>query len=164
MNSPRRWRGAALVEFALVLIPLLIIVLGISELGRALYQENTLAKSVAVGARYIVRTDGLLDWNDCSINSGTEWSAVQQAARNLVVCGDAAGCEGKEAVVPRLKPEHIHIPEPVSVAGAPGRAVCRITVEARVPFAALFGDGVVPFTGIGAVELNARTEERWIGG
>ena len=51
MNSPRRWRGAALVEFALVLIPLLIIVLGISELGRALYQENTLAKSVAVGAR-----------------------------------------------------------------------------------------------------------------
>jgi len=164
MNSPRRWRGAALVELALVLIPLMIIVFGITEFGRVLYQENTLTKSVTVGARHITRAEGLLDRSDCSVLDATRWAAVQEAAANLVVCGEAAGCGDRRAVVRGLHPGLVTIPAPERIDAAPGRAACRVVVAAEVEFDALFGQGVVPFTGIGRVVLNARTEERWIGG
>lgn len=49
----RRQRGAVIVEFALVLIPLLTMAFGISEFGRALYQYNTLAKATRDAARYL---------------------------------------------------------------------------------------------------------------
>jgi hypothetical protein len=45
--------GAALVEFALVLPVLLILTFITTEFGRALYQYNTLAKSVRNAARYL---------------------------------------------------------------------------------------------------------------
>lgn len=45
--------GVALVEFALVLPLLLIITLITTEFGRALYQYNTLAKSVRDSVRYL---------------------------------------------------------------------------------------------------------------
>ena len=45
--------GVALVEFALVLPLLLILTLITTELGRALYQYNTLTKSVRDAARYL---------------------------------------------------------------------------------------------------------------
>ena len=44
-------RGAAALEFALVAIPLLTLLSGITELGRALYYYNTLAKSTRDAAR-----------------------------------------------------------------------------------------------------------------
>jgi Flp pilus assembly protein TadG len=51
--------GVALVEFALVLPLLLLITLITTEFGRALYQYNTLAKSVRDSVRYLsVQTPG----------------------------------------------------------------------------------------------------------
>src|SRR5450830_1392696 len=46
-------RGAAAVEFALLLIPLLMIVTGIIEFGRAFWYYDALAKSTRDGARYL---------------------------------------------------------------------------------------------------------------
>lgn len=46
-------RGAVAVEFALLLIPLLMLALGAAEFGRALYQYNTLVKSTRDAARYL---------------------------------------------------------------------------------------------------------------
>jgi len=46
-------RGAVAVEFALVLIPLLVLMMGVVEYGRALFQYNTLAKAVRDSARFL---------------------------------------------------------------------------------------------------------------
>jgi hypothetical protein len=68
--------GVAIVEFALVLPLLLILTFVTTELGRALYQYNTLAKSVRDAARYL-----------STQNPGTK----NTEAKNLVVYGNLAG-------------------------------------------------------------------------
>ena len=50
-NSPYRQRGIMSVEFIIVAPFLMLLMLGISEFGHALYQYNTLTKSVRDGAR-----------------------------------------------------------------------------------------------------------------
>ncbi|MFB9312898.1 TadE/TadG family type IV pilus assembly protein [Nocardioides plantarum] len=59
MGGPRRRtrlrgdeRGAAVVDFVLVLVVLLPLVLGIFQLGLVLHVRNTLASAAAEGARY----------------------------------------------------------------------------------------------------------------
>ena len=70
--------GVALVEFALVLPLLLILTFIVTEYSRALYQYNTLTKSVRDAARYL------------SIQ--TPYDATKYAiAKNLVVFGNPAG-------------------------------------------------------------------------
>ena len=69
-------RGVALVEFALVLPLLLLLSFITTEFGRALYEYNTVVKSVRNAARYLsIQTPG---------TQTTE-------ARNMVVYGNAAG-------------------------------------------------------------------------
>jgi hypothetical protein len=54
----RRERGAALVEFAFVLIPLLILLLGIIDFGRAYGAKQTLIHATREGVRvYVVTQD-----------------------------------------------------------------------------------------------------------
>lgn len=53
---PQRQRGAAAVEFALVIIPLLLIVAGIIEFGRTFWYYDALAKSTRDAARYVSDT------------------------------------------------------------------------------------------------------------
>jgi Flp pilus assembly protein TadG len=45
--------GAAAVEFALLIIPMLVMVFGITEFGRAMYQYNTLVKLTRDATRYL---------------------------------------------------------------------------------------------------------------
>jgi Flp pilus assembly protein TadG len=52
-NHARRQRGVAAVEFALLLIPMLILGFGIVEYGRAVYQYNTVVKSVRSAVRVL---------------------------------------------------------------------------------------------------------------
>ncbi|HEY9277246.1 MAG TPA: TadE family protein [Methylotenera sp.] len=52
-SIPQRQRGAAAVEFALVIIPLLMIVAGIIEFGRTFWYYDALAKSTRDAARYV---------------------------------------------------------------------------------------------------------------
>lgn len=89
-NGPNKYEasqaGLATVEFALILPVLLILLLATAELGRALYQYNTLTKMVFDGARYLA---------DNSLPGTTQvisvTGAVNTAARNLVVYGDTGG-------------------------------------------------------------------------
>lgn len=46
-------RGVAAVEFALLLTPLVLMIFGTTELGRAIYSYNTLDKTVRDAARYL---------------------------------------------------------------------------------------------------------------
>lgn len=88
-----RHNGVALVEFALVLPLLLIMTLITTELGRALYQYNTLTKSVRDAVRYLsIQTPG---------THATE-------ARNLIVYGNLAGTGTPLAL--GLTPAHVPTP------------------------------------------------------
>lgn len=46
-------RGVAAVELALLLAPMLVLLFGVTELGRALYTYNTLAKTARDAARHL---------------------------------------------------------------------------------------------------------------
>lgn len=67
-----RQTGVALIEFALVLPFLLLLAFITTEYGRALYQYNTLAKSVRDAVRFLSIQD--------------PWTMTEQA-KNLVVFG-----------------------------------------------------------------------------
>jgi len=51
-SRPFHQRGAAAIEFAILMVPLTILTFGVTEAGRAIYQFNTIAKSVRQAARY----------------------------------------------------------------------------------------------------------------
>lgn len=52
-RSITQMRGAVAVEMALLLIPMLVLVFGVAEFGRAIYQYDILTKSVRTAARYL---------------------------------------------------------------------------------------------------------------
>jgi len=51
-NGLRRQQGIAIMELVIVVPILLLIFLGVSEMGRALFQYNTLSKAVRDSSRY----------------------------------------------------------------------------------------------------------------
>jgi len=93
MKRPQR--GVAIVEFALILPMLLILTFITTEFGRALYQYNTLAKSVRDGARYL------------SFYSPGSAQRIEEA-RNLIIYGTIT--TGSEPLTPGLRAEHV--PDP----------------------------------------------------
>lgn len=52
-NTYRKQLGVALVEFTIVLPMMLLLLLGVSEIGRAIVQYNTLTKNTRAAARYV---------------------------------------------------------------------------------------------------------------
>jgi Flp pilus assembly protein TadG len=98
-HTAYRQRGVAAVEMGLVLIPLVLLVFGTTELGRALFQYNTLAKATRDAARYLSE-QGPGDANDLA------------AARNLAVYGNPGGTG--TALVPGLTTANVSICDAVS--------------------------------------------------
>jgi hypothetical protein len=83
-----------MVEFAMILPMLLILTFTVTELGRAFYQYNVLAKSVREAARYLsVRSAGV----------------DVDKAKNIIVYGKPSG--GSVPVVPGLSLSNV--PDPV---------------------------------------------------
>jgi hypothetical protein len=74
----RNQQGVALIEFALILPLLLLLTFITTEFGRAIYQYDTLAKSVRNAARYL------------SIQTPNERASMDMA-KNLVVYGNIEG-------------------------------------------------------------------------
>lgn len=76
----RRCRGVAAVEFALLLLPLVLMTFGATEFGRAIYTFNTLDKTVRDAARHLSQ-------------HGPGDATIQAEARCLAVYGNT-GCTG----------------------------------------------------------------------
>lgn len=91
MRCTSTQRGVAAIEFALVLLFLIPLAFGITELGRAFYQYNTLAKATRDGARVLA--------------SGG--SANVAKAKCLTVYGDP-NCTG-EPLLPGLSQEIVQV-------------------------------------------------------
>jgi ABC-type transport system involved in Fe-S cluster assembly fused permease/ATPase subunit len=53
-STPRSLRGQALVEFALVLPLLILVMVGLFDLGRAVYADSTLSNAARAGSRVAI--------------------------------------------------------------------------------------------------------------
>jgi Flp pilus assembly protein TadG len=104
-DSPKRsaQRGVATVEFAILIIPLLLLLLGVFEYGRAIYQYNTLAKAVRDGTRLLsaVAPGTNLAVARCLVVHGNEACTgsplVQGLTTGMVSVCDATSCAGTHA-------------------------------------------------------------------
>jgi hypothetical protein len=86
-------RGAAIIEFALILPLLLILIFITTEFGRALYEYNIITKSVRDAVRY-------LSMQDPSI--GITEPAKVAIAKNLVVYGKPHPTDADSPLASRL--------------------------------------------------------------
>ena len=76
-----RTTGQALVEFSLVLIPFMILLMAVFDLGRAIYMMNTTAEA----AREIARVTSVHPWNSTkNLGTSPETTAVIGTQRNLL--------------------------------------------------------------------------------
>lgn len=88
-------RGSSIVELAIIFPILLLLFIGIAELGRLFYTYTTLAKATKVGARYLSVSRDIKS-SDPDIVAG-----AKLRAQNLVVCG-FTDCTDKTPVVTGL--------------------------------------------------------------
>jgi Flp pilus assembly protein TadG len=86
--------GVALVEFALVLPVLLVLTVATTEIGRALYEFNTVAKAVRNAARYM------------SMQDPADAAAVP-IAQNLVVFGRPSADDSAAPIAPGLSMSNV---------------------------------------------------------
>ncbi len=115
-----RQNGAAMIELALILPLLLLLTFITTEFGRAIYQYNSIAKSVRDAVRYLsVQTPGT------HVNE----------ARNLVVYGNTAGTGAPLA--PGLALSHVPTPTWQAVGSYPAINTVTVTVTGY-PFQSMF--------------------------
>jgi Flp pilus assembly protein TadG len=83
-------RGVAAVEFAIVLIPLVTLLMGVAEFGHAIYQYEALTKATRDAARYL------------SVYLPSDPAYPLAQAQCLVVYGDSTCPAGATALAPGL--------------------------------------------------------------
>lgn len=129
----RQQTGTAMIEMVAVTPLLLLLMLGVSEIGKGLIQYNTLNKSVREAARQVARTALLGTTGTVSITP-----ELLAEGQNLVVYGNIAGTG--QPRLPALSTSH------VSVSDAGGNLVL---IQARYPYVPLMGPVLQTF-GYGA--------------
>lgn len=83
LDNKQSMRGAVAVEMALLLALMLVLILGVAEFGRALYQYNTLAKAVRDAARHLSQFNP----NDTSTYGEVKEDATCLAVYGSLSCG-----------------------------------------------------------------------------
>jgi Flp pilus assembly protein TadG len=75
-------RGQALVEFSLILVPFLLMLMGILDLGRGIYMNN----GVSQAAREIARTTAvhLCDTGSCTLGNSPETQSTIDTQKGLI--------------------------------------------------------------------------------
>ena len=135
-------RGTAIVELALVLPLLLLLTMTTTEFGRAIYQYNTIVKSLRDATRYL---------------SMQTPNTKLAEAKNLVVFGNIAG--SGQALVPGLTVAKVSIPPWQQIGSNPVINTVKVTVTGykfHSLFASVFGvtfgdiNGDIPFGPISA--------------
>ncbi|SDY95908.1 TadE/TadG family type IV pilus assembly protein [Nitrosomonas halophila] len=114
----QRMQGAVAVEMALLLVPMLVLVFGVAEFGRALYQYNTLAKSVRTAVRHL---------SQYNPSDATRYTQAQNEARCLAVHGNLI-CNGP-ALAPGLITNMVKINDtPIVVTTSEGTTISVVEV------------------------------------
>jgi Flp pilus assembly protein TadG len=116
-------RGVAMVEFTIIVPLILLLIFGITEVGRAIVCYNALTKALEDGARHAAAYGMLGTTGSVYIDAG-----LASEIRNLVVYGDAQG--GTAPLIEGLQTSQISISVP-----APGL----IEVSATYPYTPVMG-------------------------
>ena len=102
-KNRNRQSGVAAIEFAFVIVPLLLLVFGVTEYGRAIYQYNTLVKSVRDATRLLSTQGPGLGFAAATCravygNDNCSGSPLLPGlnASNVAIC-DATVCSGTHA-------------------------------------------------------------------
>lgn len=135
-NKRLKQAGLATIEMMIVTPVLLLLMLGVSELGKAFMQQNTLNKSVRDAARQ-VSSFALLGTTGTVLIT----PALAADARNLVVFGNVAGLGNPQ--LPGLAIDHVT----VIPTGAAGDNL--VMVRADYPYIPIVGPVLETF-GLGA--------------
>ena len=114
-----------MIEMVAVTPLLLLLLVGVSELGNAFLQYNTLNKSVREAAREVVRTALLGTTGNISLTD-----VLQAEGRNLVVYGNVAGLG--QPRLPGLSTSHVIVD--VEPAGDN-----LVLIQANYPYSPLLG-------------------------
>lgn len=89
--------GASAAEFALVLPLLILLLFGIIDGGRFLWEANKAEKATQFGARTAIVTDvvpaGLANENYVGVNGLTQGDVIPASELDPIVCTQADGCE-----------------------------------------------------------------------
>lgn len=95
-------RGLAAVELALLMPTMLLTMYLTAEAGRALYQYNTLTKSVRDGAQYLARYGMIVG---TQVLDPTD--AQETRAKNLVVYGSPVAGDAGAELLPGLSTDNV---------------------------------------------------------
>jgi len=136
--------GVAMVEFTIIIPVLLLMLLGVSEIGRAIVRYNALTKAVEAGARHAAQyalfgTTGVVNLD----------AQLVSEAQNVVVFGNPNG--NGAPVLPGFGAANVTVTA-VSTE--------EVRVDATFPYVPLFGSGIPSFgTGSnpGALTFNMAT-------
>jgi hypothetical protein len=168
-STNKRQRGVAMVELAILILLLFILVLGVTEVGRAVFFQHKLTKATEAGARYLGRAWDAVDQENCSTATG--WAAAETAAANLAVFGSVAG--GSDPAIPGF--EVAQVTSSAAAVDVPDVGmVCVVRMEVAVPYQGMFiirdgGGGFLPPIILGGGGggrtwlLTAASEERYVG-
>jgi Flp pilus assembly protein TadG len=129
----RGQRGIATTEFAIVLPVLLLLLFGVTELGRALVRYNALTKAVQDGARFAAAYALLGTTGNVNVDA-----QLTTEVRNVVVYGNSAGTGSP--VLAGLQPAQIQV---VDAGGD------EVRVQADYPYTPLLGNALPNF-GLGS--------------
>lgn len=140
LSNQHRQRGTAAVEFMIAVPLLLMLLIGVSEFGRMLFQYNTLTKSTRDAARYL-SANARVGSTSAVVLDGTDISETQ----NLVVYGNTAGT-GQE-LLPNLVPGNVSVSCFGGGTNCPG--VDHVVVTAQYSYQPILGD-LLPTFGLGA--------------
>ena len=135
MSTPanRLQHGVAIVEFTIVLPVLLLLLFGVTELGRAIVRYNTLTKATQDGARYAAAF--ALRGTTTVVNVDAQ---LRTEVRNVVIYGNQAGT-GTPVLADLL-------PAQIEVVDAGGD---QVRVDVSYPYQPVFG-AVLPNFGLGS--------------
>jgi hypothetical protein len=122
-------RGQSLVEFALLLPLMLLIITGLFDVARAVWQENTLAYAAREGTRYAI-VHG-------SAGSPAANPTLMSPCTDLVICTNIPAVVRAAAIgVPNITVVVTYYPYPSSAVLCADRN-CRVAVDASAPFVPL---------------------------
>jgi hypothetical protein len=132
MQNRRRQVGAAMIEMVAVTPLLLLLILGVAEIGKALAQYNTLNKSVREAVRHVAASALLGSTGTVSLSQD-----LKDEAKNLVVYGSVAqGDPPGQPRLPGLSTSHVFV-EPVGVN--------MVRIQANYPYTPIFGPVLLTF-------------------
>lgn len=117
-------RGSSIVELAIVFPILLLLFVGVAEIGRLFYTYTTLAKATKMGARFLSTEQ---DAEETDNSEGVITNVKNRAAR-LVVCGYEDTCDGRKSVVPGLTTSNVLVTLPDTTPGLIGPRYVKVEI------------------------------------